>query len=240
MSVESRSARPIFASEENEYLTPHRPPISRLAVGSFVLGIISSIVLFNINLMAVPILAVALALGAYWQVARTDALRGKTLALLGLSMGLAFATWSLTSTRMRDQYLYKVGSQLALHFVDILSHDKQLEAFELMKVESERQVAGTSLEEHYRLADEVSRERLKAFQGETAVKRVVELGPQAKWQFKKGMAIAVVSNGAVQVNVRLMDASRTGGDEVDVGLQRAVHAGSASWHVTGVSAAQQR
>lgn len=234
MAVESLSARPIFASEENQYLTPVRSPISRLAVGSFVLGIISSVVLFSLDLIAFPILAVAVALSAYWQVARSDALRGRTLALLGLSMGIAFGTWSVTNARMRDQYLYKVGSQLALHFMEILSQGKQLEAFELLKLESERQVAGTSLEEHYRIADEPTLERLNSFKAEVAVKRIVELGTKAQWQFKEGVAVTRIDHGGVRVNVRLIDASANGGDEREVSLQRAFHGGSASWHVFGI------
>lgn len=41
MAVESAGQRPIFASEETEYLTPGKPPLSRLAIGSLVLGLIS-------------------------------------------------------------------------------------------------------------------------------------------------------------------------------------------------------
>lgn len=232
--MESLTERPIFANEENEYLTPNRPPISRLAIGSFVLGIISSLVLFNIDMIALPILAIALASGSYWQVARSDALRGKTLTLLGLGMGVTFGLWSVTSTRLRDQYLYQVASQMAEHFVETLSQNHLLEAFELMQTETERQVAGTSLEEHYRLADEVTQERLKSFKDELAVRRVIKVGPNAKWQYKEGVRVTEMHDRAIQVVVRLVDASQPKGEEVEVALDREIHAGSAAWRVSSV------
>lgn len=234
MAVESLTERPIFASEENAYLTPNRPPISRLAIGSFVLGILSSLVLINIDMIALPILAVALASGTYWQLTRSDALRGKTLTLLGLGMGVTFGLWSVTSTRLRDQYLYQVASRMAEHFAETLSQDRVLEAFELTLTETERQVAGTSLEEHYRLADEVTQERLKSFKDELAVKRIIKAGPEAKWQLKEGLQVIETHNQSVQIVVRLVDASQPKGEEVEVILDRQFYAGSAAWRVSTV------
>ena len=86
MVVESLSERPIFASEENEYLLPVRPPISRMALASLALGAVSAVVLLNSDLMALPVLAVSVGLAGGAEVHATlhpFILRG--VSLLGAS-----------------------------------------------------------------------------------------------------------------------------------------------------------
>ncbi len=83
MSTETLSQRPIFASEEQNLLTPTRPPISRLAIGSLIFGVASSIALFNIDLVAMPVLATTLGLAAYLLTAKNEAVRDRPWRWLG-------------------------------------------------------------------------------------------------------------------------------------------------------------
>ncbi|MCC6511293.1 MAG: hypothetical protein IT423_19485 [Pirellulaceae bacterium] len=234
MAVESLSERPIFASEENQYLTPARPPLSRLAICSLLAGVGSSLVLFSLDLIALPILAVALSLVAFLVLRNNDAASGQWMTLAGLFMALAFGLWSYTSSRMRDQYLYDVASQMAIHFVGMISEKKLLEAHELTKPETQRQVAGTSLEDFYRLTDELTKQTLDAFKTETAVKQIVALGDEAKWVYNGGVRVMKTQGNTMHVMVSLINAAPNGGDKVNVTISREYHAGSATWHVISV------
>lgn len=238
MAVESLGQRPIFASEETEYLTPARPPVSRLAIASLVLGILSGFSVLNIDLIALPILAVAIGLAAYWQIARSEAHSGRTMALAGMMLGLAFATWTVTSVRLRDQYLYEVAGQFARQYLDVIGEDKLLEAFELMQPEAGRQVPGASLEEHYREAAEHEKTALEEFKKDAKTQAIVARGPGADWQLKRGVRVEGLHGGSRRIRVLMVDASRSPGTEVEVTLARERNAGSgktgsASWYVLG-------
>jgi hypothetical protein len=234
MAVESLSERPIFASEESEYLIPARPPVSRMAIASVVLGAISCVVLVNVYLMVFPILATSLGLAAYWTISRTEAVGGRNLALLGAMLGLIFGVWSATSVSLRNQYLYGVAGQLATHFLDTLAEGKVLEAYELMLHESERQVAGASLEAHYSSLGEMSRNALDSFKNEAKTLMVMDRGTDAKWEFKEGVSVDNLVDGARRVVVRMVDRAKPAGGEVEVTLARQVNAKVASWHVVGM------
>lgn len=234
MAVESLSERPIFASEENEYLVPTRPPLSRLAIGSFVLGLLGGIALFNFDLVVLPILATALGLATYMMIARSDAYSGQWLAIAGMGLGLVFGLGSYTSTKLRDQYMYRVGSQFALQFIGIIADGKLLEAYELTKTEPERHVAGTSLEDAYRTASEPSKQNIDAFMNETAVRKVSGLGKEARWKLDRGVRVTETQGASMHVVVRLINTAPGGGETVDVTLARDYNAGAGSWYVVNV------
>ncbi|MGN6544662.1 MAG: DUF4190 domain-containing protein [Aureliella sp.] len=240
MAVESLGQRPIFASEESEYLTPNRPPVSRLAVASLVLGIISVLSTVSPALIALPILSVAVGLAAYLHIARSEALSGRALALVGLALGIAFATWTVTSVRLRDQYLYQVSSEFAKHYLDTVGEDKLLEAFELMQPEAARQVSGTSLEEHYKQLPPAEQDALAMFRKDSKTQKIVARGPGADWQLKSGVAVDPVFSGSRRIHVLMVDASQSPGIEVEVTLAREQRpqedAGpsAASWYVVGM------
>lgn len=231
MAVESLSERPIFASEENQYLLPAQPPISRMAVASAILGLISALVLLNADLMVLPILAVSVGLAAYWVICRNDAIGGRTLALVGVGLGVAFSTWSVTTVQLRNQYLYQVGSQFAKNYLETVGEAKLLEAYELMQPEAARQVAGTSLKAHYDAMDEMSRSDLDSFRNDTITLKVQERGSKAQWQFRRGVGVSKIIDGERHVTVRMADTSSPSPVEIEITLARHHGASVASWRV---------
>lgn len=239
MAVESPGQRPIFASEETDYLTPAKPPTSRLAVAGLLLGLLSALAVFNIDLIVLPILAVAISLAAYWHIGRTESLSGRMLALAGVALGVAFGAWTITAVRLRDQYLYEVASQFAREYLEVVSENQLLEAFELMQPETARQVAGTSLEEHYQNVGTPEQSALSAFKDDPKTKAVVARGPGADWQLKSGVRVEDPHGGLRRVRVLMVDVSQTPGIEAEVTLARERNAGdggtgSASWYVVGM------
>jgi hypothetical protein len=137
---------------------------------------------------------------------------------------------------MRDHYLYQVGSQFAQHFLNITAEGRLLEAYELMQPEANRQVAGTSLEEHYALIPAPQRAGLETFKSSAKTKQVVQRGPDAVWRLKRGVKVTDANNGSRRIIVRMVDTSQTPGMELEVTLSREANAGdsgtgSASWYV---------
>jgi hypothetical protein len=232
MAVESLSERPIFASEENEYLIPSRPPLSRMALAACGLGIVSALVLINADLMVLPILAVSVGLAAYWMISRSDALSGRNLALAGVGLGLLFGVWSVTTVQLRNRYLYQVGAQFAKHYLDTIAQGKLLEAFELMQPESARQVAGSSLEKHYGSLDEMARSGLEMFEHDPSTLKVKDRGTGAQWQLKEGVSVGRLLNQEREVVLRMVDASRPSAGVVEVALMRHFSQSVASWRVS--------
>ena len=232
MSTETLNQRPIFASEEQNLLTPTRPPISRLAIGSMVFGVASSIALFNIDLVAMPVLATTFGLAAFLLTAKNEAVRGQTLALLGMALGIAFGVACYTSTQKRDQYLYLSGTKAADQLLTVLGQNKLLEAYELTRAERDRQVAGASLEEAYARANQTAKENIDAFKQETGVQKIVALGPNAKWKLHSGVRILEVQGTSVHVVLRMIEEKSQ--KTAEVTLNRDYLNGIAAWHVVSV------
>lgn len=232
MSTETINPRPIFASEEQNLLTPNRPPLSRLAIFSLILGVISSLALFNLDLVVLPVLTAALSLVAYVLIAKSEAVVGQNLALAGMMLSVVFGLACYVSTSQRDQYLYREGGNAGEQFLAVLSHNKVLEAFEMTRAEAERQVAGTSLEEAFENATQGARENIDGFKKQDGVKKVIAIGPESKWKFFKGVQVSEVRDKTIQVNVLMID--ELSQKTVELGLHRDLQLGIGSWHVISV------
>ncbi len=232
MSTDTLKQRPIFGSEEQNLLTPIRPPVSKLAIGSFILGLLSSVAVFNLDLVAVPILAAAVGLAAFLFTANGDAVRGQTLSLIGMALGILFAVTCYTSTHQRDNYLYKEGGKFAGQFLQVVGAGKLLQAYELTRSEPERQVAGTSLETAYENASQMARENIDTFKKLDGVIKVANIGPNADWVFDSGVRVMEIQGQSIHVVVRMLD--RQSQKSTEVTLNRDVHLGVGSWHVVNV------
>lgn len=232
MSTDTINQRPIFASEEQNLLAPIRPPVSRMAICSFVLGLVSSLALLNLDLVVLPILAAALSLAAYLLIAKNDAVAGQNLALAGMILGIVFGTACYVSTHQRDQYLFAEAGNVGQQFLKIVSQNKLLEAYEMTRSEPERQVAGTSLEDAYKNATEGARENIDGFKKQEGVRKVVAIGPDSEWKFSAGLRVLEVQDKNVQISILMVDQKSK--KNVEVSMVRALHLGIGSWHIISV------
>ena len=232
MSTETLSQRPIFASEEQNLLTPNRPPLSRLAISSFVSGLVSSLALFNLDLVVLPILASALSLAAYLLIFKNDAVRGQSLALWGLALGIVFGVACYTSTIQRDRYLYREGAAVAESFLKVVGQNKLLEAYELTRSEPDRQVAGASLEEAYKNASDPTKEAIDTFQKLESVLRVSNLGPSARWKLNYGVQVLEVRGQSMHVIVNMIEEKSK--KTAELTLNRDLFQGIGAWHVVSI------
>lgn len=232
MSTETIHQRPIFGSEDPNLLTPDRPPVSGLAICSVVMGLISSIALLNLDLVALPILTAAFGLAAYLLIATNEGVRGQTLALGGMGLGIVFAMACYISTQQRDQYLYVEGGKVAEQFLQVVGQNKLLEAYELTRSEPERQVAGTSLEEAYKNKNHLEKENVDAFKRQEAITKVVSLGTSAQWKLESGVRVLEVHDRNKHITIKMVEEKSQ--DTVELTLNRDFHLGVGSWFVVSV------
>lgn len=161
--------------------------LSLLALAAFLAGVMS--LLAPISPMAIPICILAFSLG----IAATVRIRktgkgGALLAQAAVVLGVMTLAWSFTARRGREQHLYKVAGQHAELFLEyLLDEEKKPEAFELLRLESERQIEGTNLKEYYFHADEETKAGVDKFLADAATKFVFSVGPEANWKFQEGV-----------------------------------------------------
>ncbi len=231
MAIESLAEQPIFATEETNYIQESYP-LSRLAVFSFLLGILSLCTLYSPSLLLLPVLSVTLGVVGYFQTTRGSSYRGAGLALAGIALALTFGAWGITSTRMRDEHFYQSGGELAEHYVELLADQKVLEAFELMQAENIRQVAGTSLEEFYAKAENTIKESLESFKSDEFVKKIVNRGNDSEWKYSGGVRIQSMISGSHQIAVALVDLKHPEDKPLEVTLHRHLKSDhGATWQV---------
>jgi len=162
------------------------PPISRMAVASLVLGVLS--LLSPLTIALVPICFVAAVLGAIavFRIARDPVMAGALPAQIGLGLGVLSAMWAITATSREKEFLDTSAGQHAETFLDILAAGKKYEALELMRIEPQRQTTGTDLEEYYENGTTENQEELAGFLGMQAIQ--VVLGTKdADWTYVRGV-----------------------------------------------------
>ncbi len=232
MSTNTMDQRPIFGAEEQNLLTPIQPPVSRLSIASLILGIVSCLALFNLDLVALPILSAAVSLAAYLFTVKNEGVRGQTIALLALGLSIVFGTACYTGNLLRDQYLYVEGAKVAEQFLNVVGKDKLMVAFELTRPEPERMVAGASLEQTYMSAPEPVKENIAGFKSGEGIQKVVKLGPSAEWKLDSGVRIYEGEGKSVQVSLLMKD--QRSQKTVEVTMNRSYDNGIGSWNVTSV------
>ena len=186
MSASELSDRPAFQSADIA-MGQDRVPVSTMAILSFVLGIISLLVLLSILFIPLCILAVILGTISIVRIAYDSEIGGKRLAQIGLGLGIMSATWSITAQYGQSKYLVDHAGNYAAEFLYLLSAGKKYEALELKRMEPERQITGTNLEAYYQNVQEEEKSKVDEFLKDPATLAV--LNTPAKWTLLRGLDI---------------------------------------------------
>lgn len=211
--------RPAFNSLDEGALFD-QPPFSRLAYVSFAAGLFSLCAAFSTILLPAAFLALAVGIAVVWKLSRDNQLAGRWLAQIGLALSATAIAWSATARTSVDAYYYAEAAQHAKLFLDTLSAGNKYEALELRQVESGRQLTGTSLSKYYNGLDDESREMVDAFLNEEATKLVLASGPQANWQFIRGISV-INQEKQSNITVEMANKAEQGkGEVVHVQMKR--------------------
>lgn len=135
-------------STENDQVEGYRR-LSRLAVWSIPLGLLSSLSLVSPLLWFLPVVAVAFALGGLWQIARSNDMTGRRLALTGMGLAILFGTWGMTWTISRQMVINRQSREHASEWLALMQQGEYMKAHQLGRNFFERLPSGSSLEEHY-------------------------------------------------------------------------------------------
>ena len=139
--------QPSFATENDQLDTYRR--LSRLAICSIPLGLLSALSLVSPLMWCVPMVAIMLALGGLWQVSRSKETTGRRLALLGLGLAILFGTWGMTWTLSRRMVFNHQAKKHASTWFVLMQNGEYMKAHQLGMSHNERLPPGLSLEEHY-------------------------------------------------------------------------------------------
>lgn len=180
--------RPAFRNldSENEF---DRPPISKLAIASLMVGVVSLVSPIHFYLLPISLLAIGLAALVLWKLSRDKALGGIYLAQAGLGLGFISSAWCLTASLGTAAYLHHEAARNAKIYLELLSKGDVYQALELHVPQQNRQIAGTDLASYYLARtgekDEQSQEILES----DATKAVVMSGREAEWEYHRGLDI---------------------------------------------------
>ncbi len=139
---------PTTAAEEMD-LVRYRS-VSRLALLSLLLGLLSIVTLLHPLLLIVPVATVIIAVLALRNIAASqDELMGRKLAIVGLMFGLFFAGFAPSRRIIDRQLAYADAQQFGEHWLQMIGEGRLYEAFELHLPPQERQPPGSDLQRYY-------------------------------------------------------------------------------------------
>jgi hypothetical protein len=234
--------QPGFSEPESDNLTRYRP-MSRAAVASLVLGVLSISAVASPVMWWLPAAGVVLAVIALNIIAanRGEVLGRKT-AIMGLAMGLLFGTWGVTKFLTLQSYLYQHARQHVESWIGLVQDGRLLEAHELHLYQEDRQNPGVSLQRYYD-ENEGAAGDYDYFFDQSPLKEIVALKGKGRLRFvrNEGISAERISGGTLEsVRQRFaIDWEVDGASEsipfiVVVGRRRLREFEEARWHLREV------
>lgn len=111
---------------------PQYRSVSWSAILAILLGLLSTVAIFNPLLVVVAVAGTGLSLFALWQVAaQPDVLSGRGLALTALFLSVFFMIFAPTRLGIRSRVLQQRGQELADTFLSLLKEGKVYDAHQL-------------------------------------------------------------------------------------------------------------
>lgn len=237
MSTAQPTIRPAFTSEvEDEELLSK--PISKIAIASFVLGLVGLIAPLTPMFLPVAVVAALLGLGSSIMLAsRNSTQSGSWLANAGLVLGLTCSIWSGLSSKLARENIAKQAGDYASHFVGLLVKGEFYKAAELQIAAGARQLPGLDLKEYYEAYQgSISDEVLKGGGGgppdprgiakrrmvdlrEHSVTQYVKRYPKASWDYVALVNDLYFRNNLRRINVILCNSEQPE-DKIEVVLER--------------------
>lgn len=181
--------------------------ISKLAVASTVLGVLSIFALVALSLLPLCFVAVILGIVALVRIHRDDALGGSPFAYVGIAIAVTAGCWSFTSNRVQNNYLYRTAGEHAQAYLEILAAGDTYQAMELRKLEPNRQMSGTQLELVYAGSESQSSTEMRQFLEKEVTQSVLQAGSDSDWEFVRGVGIQIEGD-ETQITVQMRNAEQ--------------------------------
>lgn len=164
--------------------------VSRTAVASLLLGLLSAAALSSKLMWCVPIVGVTLAIVALWTISKRESVvLGRRAAQIGLALSLLFLTSATTGHLVRQLTLRQQARPHTTKWLEMVREGRLREAHQMYLPQSERQQLGTNLKNYYEATRE-AREDKEYFFTQSPLIDIVELGRQGQLRFEANEEVA--------------------------------------------------
>jgi energy-coupling factor transporter transmembrane protein EcfT len=137
-------------SGDGESEFPAYKPISRSAIASLLLGVLSLLVLAVFQLWVVIVLAIACGLYALWTISKDPTqLAGTIPAVVGLMLGLFVFAFLVVHSVATEQIIDQRGRDLTSSWLELITEQKMQQAHVLLLRHSRRPPDGMSMKQFY-------------------------------------------------------------------------------------------
>ena len=228
-----------FSSTDAQDMVQYRP-VSRLAVASMLVGLLSAAAIVNPLACWIALVAVILALASLRTLAKEgSAMLGRKAAVAGLMMGLGFGACGMTRYLARQPLLYREARTHARRWIELVQARRLYEAHQLHLPQEERQPADTDLDKVYQ--DDPAKQAFRSFFGEAPLKDIVNIGRRGRLRFvgndgieierELGQRIEVIS---LRYAIDYAEGGTTKSLPFVIGIARRYVEGELRWNVYGV------
>lgn len=179
----------------------HYRTVSRSAVASLLLGLLSAAALASKLMWCVPIVGVTLAIVALWTISKTESVvLGRKAAQIGLALSLLFFTSAITGHLVRQRSLRQQARPHTSKWIEMVREGRLREAHQMHLPQSERQPLGTNLQNYYEATRE-AREDKDSFFKALPISKIVELGRQGKLRFEADVNASTIRESAQNMDL---------------------------------------
>lgn len=197
---QNREPRIGLSSAEEEDVVHYRA-VSRVAIASLVLGILSAAAIFSRLMWCVPIVGVTLAVVALRTISRNQAVvLGRKAAHVGLVLSLFFLVSATTGHLLRQRTLFREARPHISKWIEMVREGRLREAHQLHLPQAERQHLGANLQSYYE-ATRTAKDDKDGFFDHPPLSKIVELGQQGQLHFQGNEEASVVREAGKKKDV---------------------------------------
>ncbi len=169
---------PSFSGEERESLDEYRS-VSMFAVASIVLGILSVGSLVHPGVWVVPIIAIGCGFFGLRSIRKQDRMGGTVPAWAGIVLALVCLSWALSQYYFSRWVIYAEAQAVSEQWFRLVLAGEEMIAHQAMLHPAQRQSAGFSVDEYYRMDEKAREDKDKLFSQHPA-SEVLAMGQDAE------------------------------------------------------------
>jgi hypothetical protein len=193
----------VFSSGQEDNVVQHRP-VSRLAVASMLLGLVSAAAIANPLAWCVPIVGVTLAIAALRTLSTENSMvLGRKAALAGLVMALLFGSCGMTRYFARQQWLYRQARPLAQRWIELVREGRLYEAHQLHSPQRDRISPGGDLDDFYQ-GEDGAQSSLEVFFEQPPLSEIVRIGRRGQLRFEGDEDIDFAREGGAKSEIVIL------------------------------------
>ncbi len=164
-------------------------PLSKAALLSLLMGVLSSVAVFHPVLWVVPLLGLAISLGAIWKFTQHGSeFTGRQMAIAGLLLAIVFGTAAPAKWYTSRQLIVRQSQAFADRWIELVRSGELEFASDFKMTPGFRRLAGMTLDGWYKIAPD-AKDAHEMFADDNSVIRLSRMGKAGTVQFVKVLAV---------------------------------------------------